>query len=313
MLHHRLLAYLDEVARSGSIRSAAARLNVASSAINRQILSLEDEMGTPLFERLPRGLRLTAAGEVLVRHVRETLKDHERMLAQVASLKGHTRGEVTVATMGSLAASVFPGVIRAFRETHPQIVVKVLVLPLEAIVAVLLSGEADLALAYGFAANPRLHCIGAFEHRLGAVTAPTHPLTDRYQVRMAECLAYPLVVAERTTTLRDVLELLVPDGTSFTPVVETNSIELMKRLAQVPPHVTFVNLSDVREELRRGELAFTPLSDARAITQKASLMQRARSAMDGPSHLVAARIAAEFERQESADWLSDESAENGSP
>ena len=62
MLHGRLLRYLDEVARSGSIRKAADRLNVAASAINRQILSLEAELDTPLFERMPGGLRLTASG-----------------------------------------------------------------------------------------------------------------------------------------------------------------------------------------------------------------------------------------------------------
>ena len=61
LLHSRKLLYLDEIARCGSIRKAADRLNVSSSAINRQILALEEEFGVPLFERLPRGLRLTAA------------------------------------------------------------------------------------------------------------------------------------------------------------------------------------------------------------------------------------------------------------
>ncbi|KAB1072425.1 LysR family transcriptional regulator [Methylobacterium planeticum] len=295
MLHHRLLAYLDEVARSGSIRRAATRLNVASSAINRQILALEAEMGTPLFERLPRGLRLTATGEVLIRHVRDTLKEHERVMARVAALRGLTRGEVTIATMASLAAGVLPGVIREFRATNPRIVVKVQVLPADGIVDALLSGEADLALAYRLPPNPRMRCIAAFEHRLGAVMAPEHPLNGRYQVRMADCLEYPLVVADHSMTLREVLELLVPQGEHFAPVVETNSIELMKRLAQVPPHIAFVNLSDVSEEIRRGVLSFTPLSDARAVTQTACLMQRARSALDGPAHLVASRIEAAFE------------------
>ena len=78
MLHGRLLRYLDEVARSGSIRKAADRLNVAASAINRQILSLEAELDTPLFERLPGGLRLTASGEELIAHVRDTLREHGR-------------------------------------------------------------------------------------------------------------------------------------------------------------------------------------------------------------------------------------------
>ena len=54
MLHSRLLRYLDEAARLGSIRKAASRLNVASSAINRQILALEEELGVPIFERMPR-------------------------------------------------------------------------------------------------------------------------------------------------------------------------------------------------------------------------------------------------------------------
>ena len=301
MLHHRLLAYLDEVARSGSIRRASVRLNVASSAINRQILALEEEMGTPLFERLPRGLRLTATGELLIRHVRETLKEHERMLAQIASLKGLTRGEVTIVTMASLAAGVLSGVIREFRETNPRIVVKVHVLPFDEIVNALLSGAADLALAYRMPSNARMHCIAEFEHRLGAVMAPDHPLNGRYQVRMAECLPYPLVVADDSMSLRVLLERLVPEGESFVPVVETNSIELMKRLAQASPHITFLNLSDVGEEISRGLLAFTPLSDACAITQTASLMQRARATLDGPAHLVAARIEAAFDRHSAID------------
>ena len=301
MLHNRLLGYLDEVARSGSIRRAAARLNVASSAINRQILALEEEIGTPLFERLPRGLRLTATGEVVIRHIRETLKDHDRVLAQVAALKGMTRGEVTVVTMASLAAGVLCGVIREFRETDPGIVLKVRVLPAEEIVAALISGTADLALAYRVPANPRLSCIAEFQHHLGAVMAPDHPLSGRCLVRMADCLDYPLVVADPTMTLRDVLELLVPEGASFVPAVETNSIELMKRLAQTAPHVTFLNLSDVSEELRRGVLAFTPLADAGAITQTVSLMRRARPPFDGHVRLVAQRIEVAFEKYSAVD------------
>ena len=73
MLHARMLKYLDEVVRSGSIRKAAERLNVAASAINRQVLTLERELGGPLFERLPRRMRLTAMGELLILHVRQTL------------------------------------------------------------------------------------------------------------------------------------------------------------------------------------------------------------------------------------------------
>ena len=106
MLHSRMLRYLDEVARCGSIRQAAERLNVASSAINRQILALEAELGTPIFQRLPRKLRLTATGELVIGHVRETLKEHRRVQSRIHDLKGLGAGEVTLATMNGLAGGL---------------------------------------------------------------------------------------------------------------------------------------------------------------------------------------------------------------
>ena len=104
MLHGRMLRYLDEVARSGSIRRAATKLNVASTAINRQILALEEELGEPIFERLPRRLRLTATGEVLIEHVRETLKNYGNVTRRLEALKGVRQGQIAIATTFGLAA-----------------------------------------------------------------------------------------------------------------------------------------------------------------------------------------------------------------
>ena len=112
MLHSRLLRYLDEAARLGSIRKAASRLNVASSAINRQILALEEELGVPIFERMPRRLRLTSTGEILIAHVRETLKGHHRVEAQIEALKGLARGGL----------DAFPSlVVEELRKAMPQL------------------------------------------------------------------------------------------------------------------------------------------------------------------------------------------------
>src|SRR6202008_933789 len=77
-MHAAVLRYFDHVARHGSIRKAADALSVASSAVNRQILRLEDEMGVALFERGRSGVRPTAAGELLLRHVRETQNEYQR-------------------------------------------------------------------------------------------------------------------------------------------------------------------------------------------------------------------------------------------
>ncbi len=93
------------MARTGSIRKAATHLNVAASAISRQIL-LETELGTPIFQRLPRKPILTAAGEVLIGHIRQTLKDLTRAQGKIEELKGLRRGEITVAMMSGLASNL---------------------------------------------------------------------------------------------------------------------------------------------------------------------------------------------------------------
>ncbi|WP_347614235.1 LysR family transcriptional regulator, partial [Comamonas thiooxydans] len=87
-IHARSIRYFDMIRRCGSIREAARHLHVASSAVNRQLLQLEDEIGSPLFERLSSGLRLTAAGEVFSRHVITVLQDEHRLSTELELLRG---------------------------------------------------------------------------------------------------------------------------------------------------------------------------------------------------------------------------------
>src|SRR5271163_1116718 len=109
-IHAASLRYFDAVRRAGSIREAARRLNVASSAVNRQILKLEAELGTPLFERLPGGLKLSSAGEVLTRHVAIVLRDAERARSELDALKGIKTGRVELIAVEGLSADFLPNV-----------------------------------------------------------------------------------------------------------------------------------------------------------------------------------------------------------
>ena len=90
--HSPAIQYFHAVRRTGSIRAAARLLNVASSAVSRQILKLEQEVGSPLFERTARGLTLTTVGEMLARHVMNVLQDLDRFRSDVASLSGAWHG-----------------------------------------------------------------------------------------------------------------------------------------------------------------------------------------------------------------------------
>lgn len=296
MLHSRMLRYLDEVARAGSIRKAADRLNVASSAINRQILALEAELGTPIFERLRKRLRLTATGELLIGHVRQTLREHERVRARIEDLRGLRQGRITIATMSGLAGSILPRIIAGFCARHPRVQIVVTVLPVGDIVTALSNGEVDLGLGFDLPSDPALRTVAGFECKLGAVVGPKHPLAARGSVALSVCLGYPIILAKSGLTLRDVLDNAFARSTiKVTPVLETNAIELIKRASALDLGVGFLNIVDVAEERRRGEIAFIPLTDRHIRPQFLKIMYREKGGIDPLANLLAEEIKSTFD------------------
>ena len=179
MKHLRILRYVDEVARTGSIRKAADQLNVTASAVNRRIMDLEDELGTPLFERRPRGVRLTAAGEVFVSYLRQQDGDVERMKSQIEDLKGMRRGTVRIACSQALALDFLPREIGEFRKQHPLVAFDVKVFDHERAMAALADYEVDLVLVFRppFLAN--FQPLMTLEQRLVVVMSSDHPLAGR--------------------------------------------------------------------------------------------------------------------------------------
>src|ERR1700753_54473 len=121
MRHLRLLSHVVEVARTGSIRKAAEQLHLTPSAMNRRIQDLEAEVGTPLFERRPRGVKLTTAGEMFVRYARSQIADAERMQSQVEDLRGLRRGPVQLACSQALALDHMAVRVAAFQKKYPKV------------------------------------------------------------------------------------------------------------------------------------------------------------------------------------------------
>ena len=287
MLHSRLLKYLDEVSRLGSIRKAASRLNVASSAINRQILALEAELGAPIFERMPRRLRLTATGEVLIAHVRDTLKGHQRVEAQIEALKGLARGEATIATMNGLAAGPLPRFLSSILDQHPRVHIRVRVLPLDAMANAVLTGEADMALTYNPPPSPGLRIVASHDLALGAVVSPKHPLAKRKPLRLNDCAEFPLAIADYSMTIRPVVDLAFSRANlPLHPTVETNSIEFMKRIAKSGQAIAFLNPLDTAEDVKAGEIRHLPLDELSAHPLSLKLLVRARGGLDAFPSLV---------------------------
>ncbi len=291
MLHARMLTYLDEVARSGTIRRAAERLRVSASSINRQIIALEEELGTPLFERLPRQMRLTAAGELMIAHVRQTLRAHDLLLTQLADLQGRRSGKVRLATMGGIATSLLPSVVTWMRQRHPFVKLTIQVLSRDAIIAAVLSGDADLGLAYQLPSDPKLRVLARAGLRLGAIVAPGHPLSGKRSVSLGDCAAFPMIIPDRSVTLGAlVADALERSAVAVDTVIETNAIELLKAAVLTGNAVSFLNEIDVQRESRAGSLVFLPLPEGQVARQELRLIQRVRGALDAAQSVLAEHL-----------------------
>lgn len=274
MLKYRLLVYLDEVARSGSIRKAAERLHISASAINRQLLALEEELGTPLFQRLPRKMILTAAGETLIHHVRQSFKELEWAQIKIEELKGLRRGEVTVAMMSGLAANLIPRAAADFRRANPRVKLHLQQMTRgEDITNAVASGDADLGIGFDFELRSALRSIASVTGRLGVVVAPGHPLADKSSLRLSDCMPHAMVIADDSMVIRPYLnDVFARAMVALQPVIETNSIEVMRHSAMMDQGLTFLTPFDIETDLRSGRLVYIPVRELAQQTQTLMLI-----------------------------------------
>jgi DNA-binding transcriptional LysR family regulator len=231
MKHLRILNYVDEVARAGSIRKAAARLNVTASAVNRRIADLEDELGTALFDRQPRGVRLTAAGEVFVHYLRGQNDEVERMKSQIEDLKGLRRGTVRIACSQALALDFLPRQIAEFRKTHPLVSFDLQVVDHEWAMAALAAYEVDLVIVFRPPFRANFQPLMTLEQQLVVVMAKDHPLASRRVLRLSDCVAHPVALPARSIGGRQLLEeVSARSGLTFKIAAESNSFEMLRGL-----------------------------------------------------------------------------------
>jgi DNA-binding transcriptional LysR family regulator len=232
MRHLRFLRYVDEVARAGSIRKAAEQLHVTASAVNRRVMDLEEELGAPLFERRARGVRLTAAGELFVRYIREQSGDVERMKSQIEDLKGLRRGTVRIACSQALALDFLPREIAGYRTKFPLVQFDVQVLDHERAMTSLAAYEVDLVLVFRppFLAN--FQPLMSLRQRLVALMAADHPLAaQEKKLRLSQMVGYPVALPERSLGGRQLLtNVLARSNLQFSIAAESNSFEFLRNM-----------------------------------------------------------------------------------
>lgn len=246
MRHLRTLSLVADIARTGSVRRTAERLNITPSALTRKIQDFEWDLGTPVFERTAQGMRLTSAGELVVRHARDQLSDYERLRSQIADLSGVRRGHVAIACSQAFADNVMPDEIDAYRARHSLVSFTVLVRDHAHAVAALAAYEADLALILQPPPTPELQVLLRCEQPLCALMGAHHPLAEPVPgergapVRLRDCLRYPVALPDRSLAIRHLLDAAtVRAGLSVNAAVESGSLEFLRNYVRREAVVSF--------------------------------------------------------------------------
>ena len=259
-MHAAVLRYFDQVARHGSIRRAAEALHVASSAVNRQILKLEEEVGTPLFERLRNGVRLTAAGELLLRHSRETLADFDRTRLEIAGLSGTVTGHARIICLESLLLRFMPQVVAELAVAHPQMTLTVVGIDPGDTAEEMRSGRNDFGVLF---ADRRLRGVEVstiMRTSIGAVMRPDHPLATRRSLTFTDCAAYPVVMLYDRWLLDLIMATeFAESGAKLVPRIVSNSIEFLRQIIERGLGIGFFTPIGFIDEIERGELVHVTL------------------------------------------------------
>ena len=252
------------------MRRAAAALNVSPSALSRQIAGLEQSLDVMLFKRLPRGLRMTSAGEILLYHVARSFQEVGRAFVDRCA-EGVRRGHIKVVAVESAARGVLATGLTAFWKKHHNVEVSVKVVGNIEALRLLEEGEADLGLAFCAPRATSLPILSVATLKLRAIMSPRHPLAGRNSLVLQDLAGYPLLLSDSSLMLNAALS----DALATTPLsvrLVTNSIAVMSILAASGDGIALKTKVGLNPALDGGDLRMVAITgpDSAAATSRHS-------------------------------------------
>ncbi len=260
-VHLSALRYFAETARAGSMRQAAERLSVAASAVNRQIIKLEDQLQAKLFERRAEGVRLTAAGEVLYGYAMKLDQDLDRAIGHIDDLRGLRRGHVRLACEDGLGRDFLPPVLAAYHAAYPGVTFSVEVAGAAEIMEMVAQDAVDIGIAMSPPLRGDLAIAAIAEIPLGVICTPGWHLCGRGPLKLTDLIGEPLVNTRKGTGggtgWRDYLEASDPRTRTF----DTNAPDFVTNLVRAGLGVGVRTPVGVMAEIAAGTLGFVPIED----------------------------------------------------
>jgi len=253
------------VATYGGFHRAAAALRVSQPAVSARIQTLEDSLGTRLFERGPGGFSLSPAGKTLRTHAEQLLRQVALARQAVHELTPASGGALPIAASLSICTYLLPEVLKRYQADHSDVVVSVRSGNSAQVLKMVLDGEVDFGLARSLQ-HPEVETISLRDDPLMLVGHPRHPATAKRKLRLEELESLPLIAYDRGSsdwTLMNGLFRRV--GLLPNIVLEVETIEACLRMVLRRLGLAFLPQLAVHDELRKKKLVTLEITDAESL------------------------------------------------
>ncbi len=275
-MRYRRLGYFVAVAEELSFTRAAQRLHMAQPPLSQQIALLERELGTPLFDRSRRTIRLTAAGAALLPEARRLLTDLDETLRTVRNIGDGTVGRLTVGFVPSAINGTLPDLLREFRATHPAVELTLREMTPDALLRAVHDRRLDLAVLYLPITEPDLAQRHLASEDLLLALPEGHPAAAASTVALADVADEPFVLLERHDVpgLHAAITALFADA-GITPRVAQRGVWLIQTvLGLVAAGTGLAVVPSSASALRRRGVTLRPLKDPTPRLTLAAIWQR---------------------------------------
>lgn len=255
------LAVFHAVAETGSVTLGAQRLMVSQPAVSKQVKELERALQTKLFDRHPKGVRLTDAGRTLCEYARRIFSLAAEAEAAVSDLTALRRGSLAVGASPTLGTYLLPTALVYFRQRFPGVRVRLEIEHSHLLRARLNEGVLDLAITNADVRWPELDASPLLPDELVAIAPPSHPLARKRRVTAEMLCREPFIVRETGSGTRSLVErALAAEGHPIEPALSLSSTEAVKQAVAAGLGVAMVSKLVLRDDVANGRLAVLPLT-----------------------------------------------------
>jgi len=257
----RQLEIIRAIADTGSFTAAGEKLHVSQSAISRQVLLLEAELGEPVFHRIGRRIKITPAGESLLQLSHRVFQDVHDTVAQITEEQESLRGTMRLVGGMTVCLYVFPSLLAEVRRAHPHLDLKITVGSGERSIALLRSGSGDLGLVTLPVDAADLEAVPVLAEELLLVTYPSHPLARKREIGPADLTRQPFILFETGSITRRLVEdFFTRERIEPEIVMETENVEIIKAMVRHGVGISIIPWQAAMADVRGKQLFCSRIS-----------------------------------------------------